>query len=126
MKKKIIIILLIISLGVNIYFGGKWLLFERGYEPTVKEETIMSEMIVKTINSDDYKKIAAREKVIAIDRGIDKYKGGVFPYNMGVSVRTNKQTYLFFCDDEQCSALSEPSTTYSMYQDEDPILPLEK
>lgn len=98
-------------------------MFERGYEPTPDEEIIMSEMVQKTVESDEYKNIAEKEKIIAIDRGIDKYKGGSFPYNMGVSVRTDKQTYIFSCNDDQCSKMESDEETYSIYQDERPRLP---
>lgn len=124
MKNKVIVVLLCLSLGVNIYIAGKWYLIDRGYEPTPKEEVIMSEMIAKTIASDDYQELAKKEKIIAIDRGIDKNKGGVFPYNMEVSVQTDKQAYYFMCEDDQCSAMTEAGTSYTMYQDEKPILPL--
>lgn len=118
------LILLIVSLGVNLYIGGKWVLFERGYEPTPEEEIIMSEMVRKTIESEDYKNIAKKENIIAIDRGIDKYKGGAFPYNIGVSVRTDIQTYIFSCEDDQCSKMQNGEWTYSIYKDEEPRLPL--
>jgi hypothetical protein len=124
MKNRIVLILLIVSLGVNMYIAGKWILFERGYEPTSEEKIIMDEMVQKTIESEDYKKIVKKEDVIAIDRDIDKYKGGAFPYNMEVSVRTNKQTYLFFCDDDRCSKMVNEGWTASIYQDEEPRLPL--
>lgn len=124
MKNKIILILLIVSLGINLYIGGKWFLFDYGYEPTQEESIIMSEMVQKTIESEDYKNIEKREKVFAIESSIDKYKGGHFPYNMGVSVRTDKQTYLFFCDNDQCSKMTNQGWTYSIYQDEKPRLPL--
>ena len=125
MKKRILLLLLIISAGLNIYSLGKWLLFERGYEPTAEEAIIMSEMIQKTFESEDYKKLAEKEKIIAVDSDIDKYKGGVFPYNMEVSVRTDRQTHLFFCDDKKCSKMVGAGTTYSIYKDEKPRLPLQ-
>ena len=126
MKKQILLLLLIISIGVNVYIGGKWLLFERGYEPTPEEAIIMSEMVQKTIESHDYKEIAKKETIRAIDREINKYKGGAFPYNMEVSVRTDKETYLFMCDDDQCSKMKNAGWTYSIYQDENPRLPLKR
>ena len=122
-KKKIMLILLIVSLGVNLYIGGKWVLFERGYEPTPEEAIIMSEMVQKTVESEDYKDLAKKMKIIAIERDIDKYKGGAFPYNMEVSVRTDNQTYLFYCNDDQCSKMVNEGWTYSIYQDENPRLP---
>lgn len=108
-----------------MYIGGKWFFFEMGYEATPEEAVIMSEMVAKTIESKDYQEIAKRENVIAIDHHIDKYKGGIFPYNMEVSVQTDKQAYYFMCDDDECSALTDAGTSYSIYQDEKPRLPLD-
>ena len=42
MKNKIMFILLILSLGINLFLFGKWLLFEWGYEPTEEEKIITS------------------------------------------------------------------------------------
>ena len=123
MLKKPVTILFIISLGVNTYLMGKWLLMDQWYEADSEERIILSEMVQKTVSSEDYKKIAEQEDVIAIDRGVDKNKGGVFPYYMMVSVRTDKQTYLFSCSDEQCTKMESAGTTYSVYQDENPRLP---
>jgi hypothetical protein len=33
----------------------------------------------KTVESEEYKKIAEKENIIAIDANMDKNKGGVFP-----------------------------------------------
>lgn len=115
-----------ISVIVNLFILGKWLLVERPYEPSSKEKVILSEMVQKTINSEDYKKISERENIIAIDTGMDKNKGGAFPYYFGVSVRTDSQTYLFSCEDESCSEMEQYGTTYSIYEDENPRLPFNK
>jgi hypothetical protein len=45
---------------------------------------------------------------------------------MEVSVRTDKQTYLFFYEDDQCSKMKNEWWTASIYQDEKPRLPLKK
>jgi hypothetical protein len=126
MKKKIVLVLLIISLGMNLYILGNWFLFEQWYEPSEKEKVILSEMVQKTVESEDYKKLEEKENIIAIDTGIDKNKGGVFPYYFGVSVRTDKQTYLFYCNNDQCSKMENEGWTYSIYEDENPKLPFEK
>lgn len=123
MKKKIFIALLIISLGLNLYILGKWLVVEQWYEPSPEENVILSEMIQKTVKSEDYKKLEEKENIIAIDAGIDKNKGGVFPYYFGVSVRTDEQTYLFSCNNDQCSKMEIGGWTYSIYEDESPRLP---
>jgi len=55
---------------------------------------------------------------------MDKNKGGAFPYYFVVSVRTDQHTYLFSCKDQHCSEMENEGTTYSIYQDERPRLPL--
>lgn len=62
MKNRMVLLLLIGSLGVNLYIGGKWILFDRGYEPTSEEAIIMSEMVQKTVESEDYKKLSQKRK----------------------------------------------------------------
>ncbi|WP_152446393.1 hypothetical protein [Bacillus sp. THAF10] len=115
-----------ISLGVNLYIFGKWLLIERSYEATTEEKIILSEMVHKTVISEDYKKLAEQENIIAIDTSIDKNKGGVFPYYLTVGVRTDKQTYIFSCNNEQCLEMENEGWTYSRYEEEKPRLPFKK
>lgn len=123
MKNKILPSLLIISVLVNLYICGKWFLFEQWYEASSEEKIILSEMVLKTIESEDYKSLTDKENIIAIEASLDKNKGGVFPYYFGVSVRTDKQTYLFSCNNEQCSTMENEGWTYSIYKDESPRLP---
>lgn len=125
MKKKIFITVLIISFGVNLFLCGK-LYVQNAYIPNEKENIILSEMIKNTIDSEEYKKIAKKEKIISIDSSIDKIKGGVFPYNMEVFVNTDKQSYIFSCYDETCSKMVNEGWTYSIYEDEKSRLPLKK
>ncbi|WP_232304239.1 hypothetical protein [Jeotgalibacillus campisalis] len=75
------------------------------------------------MESEDYKRLAESEDVIAISTDINKAKGGVFPYYFNVRVRTEQQTYLFSCSDEKCSTMEEYGTTHSIYKDERPRLP---
>ncbi|MGE7591022.1 hypothetical protein [Peribacillus sp. NPDC101480] len=126
MKNKILLVLLIISLGVNFYIFGKWFLTEQRYEPSSEEKVILSEMLLKTIESEEYKRLAEKENIIAIDANMDKNKGGVFPYYFEVSVRTDIQTYLFACSNEQCSEMESAGTTYSRYKEEVPRIPFKK
>ncbi|MFP7486308.1 hypothetical protein SFC65_19280 [Priestia filamentosa] len=126
MKIKFLLFIAIISVGINIYFLGKWLLFERPYEPSKEEKIILSEMVQKTVESKDYKVLTEKEKVIAIDTSIDKNKGGVFPYYFEVSVRTNKQTHLFSCNDTSCSKMENGGSTYSIYEDEKTRIPFKE
>lgn len=123
MKNKIISVLLIFSLGVNLYMLGKWFLIDRGYEPTPEEQIVLNEMVQKTVESEDFKKLAQKENIIAIESSLDKNKGGAFPYYFGVSVRTDKQTHIFTCANDQCSKLEASESSYSIYKDEKPRLP---
>ncbi|WP_185150765.1 hypothetical protein [Peribacillus simplex] len=61
-----------------MYIFGKWFLTEQRYEPSSEEKVILSEMVLKTIESEEYKKSAEKENIIAIDTSMDKNKGGVF------------------------------------------------
>ncbi len=126
MKTRLVFILLIVSLGINGYLLAKWMLIDQWYEPNDEEEIILSEMVQKTFESEDYQKIAEQEKIIAVDTSMDKNKGGVFPYYFMVSVRTDKQTYLFSCQNEQCTQMENSGETYSIYADEKPRLPFEQ
>lgn len=45
MKKKLLIGLLIVSLAINLFLLGDWLLFQ----PTEEEEIALSEMVQKTV-----------------------------------------------------------------------------
>ena len=115
-----------LSVAVNLFVLGKWLLIEQWYTPSAEERIILSEMIQKTVESEGYKNIAEANKVIGIEASMDKNKGGVFPYYFGVSVRTDKQTYIFSCSNKQCDTMENGSWTYSRYQDEKARLPFNK
>ena len=123
MKKKLVLVVLIVSLGINLFLLGDWLLVKQGTQPTKEEEIVLSEMVQKTVESTDYQTIASKEKIIAIERGMDKSKGGAFPYYFGVNVYTDKQTYIFSCTDTACATMENGGTMYSIYKDEDPRLP---
>ncbi|WP_285767401.1 hypothetical protein [Peribacillus sp. SI8-4] len=126
MKNKIFITVLMISIGFNLLLFGRWFIFEHAYEPSKSEQVILSEMVQKTVESQDYEKIAEKEKIIAIDTSLDKNEGGAFPYYFGVSVRTDKQTYLFSCNNDQCSDMENQGWTYSIYQNESPRIPFKQ
>lgn len=122
MKKKLVLVLVIVSLGINLFLLGDRLFVQ----PTAEEEIALSEMVQKTVESADYQTIASQEKVIAIDPWMEKLKGGVFPYNFGVNVYTDTQTHIFACADAACSAMKSTGTMYSIYKDEDPRLPFDQ
>lgn len=75
MKNKILITILIISIGFNLFLFGRWFIFEHAYEPSESEQVILSEMVLKTVESKEYKKLAEKENIIAIDANMDKNKG---------------------------------------------------
>ncbi|WP_077298529.1 hypothetical protein [Virgibacillus pantothenticus] len=85
-KKKIIMLLFLLSLVLNVYLVGKSIVMEKIFEPTAEEDIIFSEMVQKTIESDSYKRLAEKEEVVAIKTDVNKFKGGVFPYNLQVNV----------------------------------------
>lgn len=126
MKNKIVFILLIISLSINLYIAGKWVLVDQWYERDSEEDIILSEMVQNTVESKDYQKLATKENIMAINADMNKFDGGVFPYYFGVFVRTDKQTYQFACNNENCSEMENVGSGYSIYQDENPRLPFEK
>lgn len=123
MKKKLVWAVLIVSLGFNLFLVGDWLLTKQWNEPSAEEAIILSEMVHRTVESEDYQKIADSEEILAIDRGIDKATGGMFPYHFYVSVRTDEQTHLFYCDSPDCSTMDNEGWGYSIYQDEETRLP---
>lgn len=115
-----------LSVVVNLFVLGKWLLIEQWYTPSSEERIILSEMIQKTVESERYKNIAEANKVIAIEASMNRSTGGVFPYYFSVNVLTDKQTYIFSCSNKQCDTMEHGSWTYSRYQDENPRLPFNK
>ncbi|KZB90649.1 hypothetical protein ABEP17_08550 [Priestia flexa] len=125
MKKKVVKILLVMSVGMNAYWLVKHYAFDRMYDPDEKEQIILNEMIQRTIESKDYQEIAKTKDIKSIESSMDKNKGGRYPYYFNVSVRTTEGTYLFGCSDEQCTDIEKYGETYSIYQDEKPRLPLE-
>ncbi|OHX51853.1 hypothetical protein [Planococcus faecalis] len=123
MKKKLVLGLLIVSLGINLVVLGNWWVTQQWNTPSAEEAIILSEMVQRTVDSEDYQKIAASEEVLAIDRGLDKATGGAFPYYFYVNVRTDQQSYLFYCDGPECSTMDNEGWGYSIYEDEDTRLP---
>lgn len=123
--KKLLWTLLIISLCFNLYALGKsfWVGM---YTPTQEDQVILGEMTQLVVESDAYQKLAETEKVYAITTGVDRNKGGVYPFHYGVSIRTDKQSYIFSCKDKTCSDMEIGGWTYSRYSEDDPILPLDK
>lgn len=96
------------------------------YTPNEQDEIILGEMVQLTLESEDYQKIAEREKIYAITSGVDRNKGGAYPFHYGVMVKTDQQTYIFSCEDKTCSKVDNGEWTYSRYSEEDPVLPLKE
>lgn len=117
---------LFVSLALNVFVIGKWVLFEKWYTPTKDEAIVLAEMIQKTVESDDYKSLLSLqdEDVVAITTYVNKMKGGVYPYYMEVNVTTNKQSYYFMCKDKTCNEMELGGWGYSRYSEEEPRLPL--
>ncbi|MDM5294996.1 hypothetical protein QUF81_17825 [Peribacillus simplex] len=75
MKNKILFTVLIISIGINLFLFGRWFIFEKAYEPSESEQAILRKMVQKTVESKEFKKLAEKENIIAIDANMDKNKG---------------------------------------------------
>lgn len=100
------------------------MLIERAYIPNEEDQIILGEMVQKTVASEDYESIPSEEEVISIETSVDKNKGGAYPYFYEVHVRTTQETYHFSCKDRKCSEVENGGWSYSVYEDEDPRLPL--
>lgn len=87
---------------------------------------ILGEMVVKAINSNDYREINKNEQIVSIKTSVDRNKGGVFPYHYAISVFTGTQTHLFSCEDDHCTKVEKYGEMYSNYRDERSILPFGK
>lgn len=125
MKKWLILILLITSIILNIYQFGTISLAGM-YTPNEKDRVILGEMTQLVVESDDYQKLAEKEKIHAIDTFVDRNKGGVYPFHYDVTVRTDKESYIFSCTDKKCSEVEIGGWTYSIYSESEPVLPLKK
>ena len=123
--KKWLVWILVISVCLNLYQFGKhsW---EGMYTPNVGDKEILSEMTQLVVESKDYKKLAENEKVYAIETNVDRNKGGVYPFHYDVTVKTDKESYIFSCVDKTCSDMEIGGWTYSRYSEDEPVLPLKK
>lgn len=96
------------------------------YTPNEEDMIILGEMAQLVVESKDYQKLAETEKIYAITTGVDRNKGGVFPFHYGVTVRTNKESYIFSCKDRTCSDMEIGEWSYSRYSEDEPVLPLKE
>lgn len=119
--------LLVINIIVNINLL-LYVWMSSFYTFNEQDKKILGEMIPKVLESKDYHEIAAREneKIYAIEPEVDQWKGGIFPFQYSVMVRTNKETYQFYCQDAACNNVEIGSWSYSRYSEEEPVLPLKE
>lgn len=108
-----------------MYHFGKIFWLEM-YTPTEKDQVILGEMTQRVVESEKYQKLAVTEKVYAITAGVDRNKGGVYPFHYDVTVRTDKESYIFSCKDNTCSDMKIGGWTYSRYSEDKPVLPLKE
>lgn len=121
--KYVVVIVFLIELIILGYCSS--IILKDYLNPSDKEQVILNEMLVKVINSKDYEKIKEKEEIIAIQTNVEKFKGGAFPYNLTIVVKTNEQSHSFYCKNKICSNVEVGSWFYSEYkEDTKPVLPL--
>lgn len=123
----ILIILFCISLILNGYLGINSFL-KSTYTPDIEDQEILAEMTKMVLDSEQYKEIASKDTIYAIDQGVERFNVAdpSSLYHYSVSVKTDKESYIFSCIDEKCTDVSNEGWSYSRYSEEKPILPLSK
>lgn len=121
---KILVPVLVLSIGANAYLGYKDYR-DSQYTPTKTDEAVLGEITKMVIDSEDYKTIEDNLTVHSIIPTMDKKDGGKFPFYYEVQVKTDRKTYLFTCENDKCSVVGNRGSMYSEYQDGEPILPLQ-
>ncbi|MER2000587.1 MAG: hypothetical protein ABS882_12490 [Lysinibacillus sp.] len=127
MKRSIIIPLLVLSLALNAFLLITNYI-KSTYTPSADDLQLLGEMIVKTLQTDEYADIASKETVYSIKPSVDRFNVSN-PNNIHLNeirVSTNKQTYIFTCDDDACENVHNGGWTYSRYSEEEPILPIKE
>lgn len=126
MKKIILIIIFCVSIGLNLYLIGSNYL-KSTYTPTAKDLELLGEMTQMVLEADQFKEIASKEQIFAIQPGVSRFNVANPPsiYHYEIYVKTNQETYIFNCTDKNCSNMSNEGGMYSRYSEMDPILPLE-
>lgn len=127
MRKFIIITIIFLSVGLNLYLIGSTYV-KSTYTPSADDLELLGEMTKMVLETDQYTEIASKEQVYSIQPGVSRFNvaspASIFSYE--VYVKTAKQTYIFNCQDDQCANVSNEGWTYSRYSEHAPILPLEK
>lgn len=115
--------LLIVSLSINVYlFAEKyWLSMST---PNENDDVILGEMTQMVLETEDYQQLANKETIYSITTGSDRSKGGTYPYNYGIVVKTDKLAYIFNCTNKTCSDVTMSGTMYSDYSEGTTKLPL--
>lgn len=127
MKKMIFITLFCASIAFNLYLLGSNYL-KNTYTPTAEDLEILGEMTKMVLETEQYQEIAAKEQVFSIQPGVSRFNVAdpSSIYHFEVNVKTDQQTYIFYCQDDYCTTVSNEGWTYSRYSEEEPILPLKK
>ena len=122
--KKWLILFLVLSLAMNLLLYG--VIFWKGmYTANEKDQVILGEMVQQVIESQQYKSLNEKEKVLAVNSSVDRNKGGVFPFHYSVMVYTAEKVYIFECKDKNCAAVGLVGTMYSRYEDSELLLPFD-
>ncbi|WP_301109128.1 hypothetical protein [Sporosarcina sp.] len=126
-KKPLLAILLVVSLGLNVYLGISGFL-KSTYSTDIDDQEILGEMTVMMLQNEEYQNIAKKETVHSITQRVNRFNvadpSSVVHYEVHVS--TDQQTYTFYCEDEACTNVSLGGWSYSRYKEEQPLLPLKK
>lgn len=115
--------LLVISVFININLL-LYIWMTSFYTFNEQEQQLLGEMTVKVFESKEYQQIADSEKVYSVEPVVDRWKGGEFPHYYSVTLRTNKESYDFYCADAACDQVEIGGWSYSRYAEEEPLLPL--
>lgn len=126
-KKSVLMVILMVSVGLNIYLGISSLL-KSTYMPDIEDQEILGEMTVMMLQNKEYQNIAEKETVHSITQRVNRFNvadpSSVVHYEVHVS--TDQQTYIFYCENETCTNVSLGGWSYSRYKEEQPLLPLKK
>ncbi|WP_025785755.1 hypothetical protein [Sporosarcina sp. D27] len=126
-KSTLILSLLLFASIVTILYLAVDRYNYRSYSPNLEDQVILGEMTMMVLGNKQYQDIASKETVYAIKQGVNRFNVGdpASMANYEVNVVTNKQTYIFTCEDRACTDVSNGGWTYSRYLENGPVLPLD-
>lgn len=121
--KKWFMWILVFSLSANLYLLAEkyWVGMSTAND---KDTAILGEMTQLVLETGEYQQLAEKETVYSITTGVDRNKGGAYPYHYAVVVKTDKQAYFFSCSDKRCADVEMNGTMYSDYSEGETKLPL--